>query len=59
MGPALRTPGQVAALADVRYFCSLTMHDLTNNLVKNPIHRWAIGSLGKPYTLDKDGGLTL
>jgi hypothetical protein len=47
------------ALPDVRYFWSLTLYDLTNNLVKNPIDRWAIGSLGKPYTLDKDGGLTL
>ncbi len=47
------------ALPDVSYFWSLTMYDLTNNLVKNPIDRWAIGSLGKPYKLDKDGGLTL
>ena len=47
------------ALPDVAYFWSLTMYDLTNNLVKNPIDRWAIGSLAKEYKLDKDGGLTL
>lgn len=49
-------PGQ---LPDVKYFWSLTMYDLTNNLVRNPIDRWAIGSLSKEYQEAPDGSLTL
>ena len=46
-------------LPDVKYFWSLTMYDLTNNLVKNTIDRWAIGSLSGGYQKAKDGSLTL
>jgi hypothetical protein len=46
-------------LADVKYFWSLTMYDLTNNLVENPIDRWAIGSLAGGYKMADDGSLTL
>jgi hypothetical protein len=46
-------------LPEAKYFWSLTMYDSTNNLVKNPINRWSIGSLSGGYKLDKDGGLTL
>jgi hypothetical protein len=46
-------------LPDVKYFWSLTMYDLTNNLVKNPIDRWAIGSLSGGYEKADDGSLTL
>jgi len=35
------------------------MNDLTNNLVKNPINRWAIGSQGGCYKKTADGSLTL
>jgi hypothetical protein len=44
---------------DVKYFASLTMYDLTNNLVPNPINRWAIGSLAGGYQKAADGSLTL
>ncbi len=47
------------ALPKVNEFWSLTMYDLTNNLVKNPIDRWAIGSLSGGYEKAKDGSLTL
>ena len=46
-------------LPDVKEFWSLTMYDLTNNLVKNPINRYAIGSLSGGYQKAKDGSLTL
>jgi hypothetical protein len=46
-------------LPDVKYFWSLTMYDLTNNLVHNPINRWSIGSLGGGYKFEKDGSLNL
>jgi hypothetical protein len=46
-------------LPDVKYFWSLTMYDLTNNLVSNPIDRWAIGSLAGGYQKAADGSLTL
>ena len=46
-------------LPSVNEFWSLTMYDLTNNLVKNPIDRWAIGSLNGGYQTAKDGSLTL
>jgi hypothetical protein len=48
-------PGQ---LPDVKFFWSLTMYDLTNNLVPNPINRWAFGSLAGGYQLADDGSLT-
>jgi len=35
------------------------MNDLTNNLAKNPINRWAIGSQGGGYKKAADGSLTL
>jgi len=37
----------------------LVEYDLTNNLVKNPIDRWAIGSLTGNFEKAKDGSLTL
>ena len=46
-------------LPDVKEFWSLTMYDLTNNLVKNPIDRYNIGSLVGGFTKAKDGSLTL
>jgi len=46
-------------LPEVSEFWSLTMYDLTNNLVKNPIDRYAIGSLSGGYKKAKDGSLTL
>lgn len=46
-------------LPEVKYFWSLTMYDLTNNLVPNPIDRWAIGSLGGGFQKAADGSLTL
>jgi len=46
-------------LPEVKYFWSLTMYDLTNNLVPNPIDRWAIGSLAGGYQKAADGSLTL
>lgn len=49
-------PGQ---LPKVKYFWSLTMYDLTNNLTPNPINRWAIGSLAGNYKKAADGSLTL
>ncbi len=35
------------------------MYDLTNNLVANPISRYAIGSLAGNYQKAKDGHLSL
>ena len=46
-------------MPDVEEFWSLTMYDLTNNLVANPINRYAIGSLAGNYHKAKDGRLTL
>ena len=46
-------------LPDVKYFWSLTLYDDTNNLVKNPINRWAISSNSGGYKLAADGSLTL
>ena len=46
-------------LPDVKEFWSLTMYDLTNNLVKNPIDRYNIGSLVGGFTKAKDDSLTL
>ena len=39
-------------------FWSMTLYDLTNNLVKNPINRYAIGSLSGGFKKAKDGSLT-
>lgn len=50
---------EAGQLPDVREFWSLTMYDTTFNLVKNPIDRWAIGSLEKNYQLAADGSLTI
>ncbi len=46
-------------LPDVKEFWSMTMYDLTNNLVKNPIDRYAIGSLSGGFEKARDGSLTL
>ncbi len=46
-------------LPKVKEFWSLTMYDLTNNLVKNPINRYAIGSLSGGFKKAADGSLTL
>ena len=46
-------------MPDVKYFWSMTMYDLTNNLVTNPINRWAIGSLAGGYEKGPDGSVTL
>lgn len=46
-------------LPKVNAFWSLTMYDLTNNLVKNPIDRWALGSLSGGFKEADDGSLTL
>lgn len=45
-------------LPPVRYFWSLTMYDLTNNLVANPINRWALGSMSGGFQKAADGSLT-
>ena len=50
---------EAGQLPEVEYFWSLTMYDLTNNLVRNPIDRWAIGSLAGKYRTAPDGSLTL
>ena len=50
---------EAGQLPDVREFWSLTMYDMTFNLVQNPIDRWAIGSLSKNYQLAADGSLTI
>ena len=34
-------------VTEAKYFVSLTMYDLTNNLVPNPIDRWATGSMAR------------
>jgi hypothetical protein len=49
-------PGQ---LPNVSEFWSLTMYDMTNNLVPNPLNRYAIGSLAGNYKLADDGSLTI
>jgi len=46
-------------LPEVNEFWSLTLYDLTFNLVQNPIDRWAIGSLTGEYQLADDGSLTI
>jgi hypothetical protein len=46
-------------LPDVKHFWSMTMYDTTNNLVPNPINRWAIGSLAGGYQKAPDGSMTL
>jgi hypothetical protein len=43
----------------VEAFWSMTMYDLTYNLVDNPIHRFSIGNRTKELKFDADGGLTL
>ena len=43
----------------VEEFWSLTMYDLTNNLVANPINRYKIGSLTENYRKAEDGSLTV
>lgn len=50
---------EAGELPDVDYFWSLTLYDMHNNLVKNPINRWAIGSNSGGYTTADDGSLTL
>jgi hypothetical protein len=50
---------ETGQLPNVREFWSLTMYDMTFNLVQNPIDRWAIGSLSEDYQLAADGSLTI
>ena len=45
-------------LPEVDYFWSLTLYDINNNLVKNPINRWAFSSNSKGYKFAEDGSLT-
>ncbi|MBP7233054.1 MAG: DUF1254 domain-containing protein [Syntrophaceae bacterium] len=40
-------------------FWSLTMYDADGFLVYNPINRYSIGSLGKGYTTNPDGSLSI
>lgn len=47
------------ALPDVKAFWSISMYDMTNNLVENKANRWAISSNLGNYELAKDGSLTL
>ena len=46
-------------LPDVKAFWSITMYDMTNNLVENKADRWAISSNLGNYQQAKDGSLTL
>ena len=46
-------------MPEVGAFWSLTMYDLTFNLVDNPINRYNITSLSPTYKIGKDGNLTL
>ena len=46
-------------IPDVKYFWSLTLYDFNNNLVKNPINRWAFSSNSAGYKFADDGSLTL
>jgi len=46
-------------LPDVNAFWSLSMYDLSNNFVKNPINRYNIGSLAGGFKKGKDGSMTL
>ena len=49
-------PGKLPKVSE---FWSLTTYDYTNNLVDNPINRYAIGSLAGNYQLADDGSLTI
>ena len=46
-------------LPKVKFFWSLTMYDDTNNLVDNPLNRYAITSNSKTYRPAEDGSVTL
>ena len=46
-------------LPKVKAFWSLTLYDDTNNLVDNPINRYAISSNSKTFKPAKDGSVTL
>jgi len=46
-------------LPDVKAFWSITMYDMTNNLVANPADRWSISSNLGNYEVAKDGSLTI
>ena len=46
-------------LPDVKAFWSITMYDMTNNLVANPADRWSISSNLGNYEVSKDGSLTI
>ena len=49
-------PGE---MPNVKYFWSLTIYDMTNNFVANPINRYNIGSLAAGYKKAADGSMTL
>lgn len=46
-------------LSDLKYFRSLTMYDPINNLVPDPIDRWAVESMAGGHNKPADGSLTL
>jgi hypothetical protein len=46
-------------LPKVKAFWSLTLYDNTNNLVDNPLNRYAIGSAAKTFKPAEDGSVTL
>lgn len=46
-------------IPEARAFWSVTVYDSDYDLVGNPIHRFALGSLDKTMRRDKDGGLTI
>lgn len=46
-------------LPEVQYFWSLTLYDLNNNLVNNPLNRYAISSNSGGYQKTSDGSMTL
>ena len=50
--------GAAEKLPEVKYFWSLTLYDLNNNLVKNPINRYALWSNTSGYKKAADGSLT-
>ncbi|MDX2417348.1 MAG: DUF1254 domain-containing protein [Xanthomonadales bacterium] len=45
-------------LPKVKEFWSLTMYDMTNNLVANPLNRYNFSSLAGDFKKSKDGSLT-
>jgi len=46
-------------LPEVHAFWSMSMYDMTQNLVENPIERYSIGNRTKDLSMDADGGLRI